>query len=462
MPCYDVNGNVLSSAYDANGNVLSTLYDVNGNIIQDDYEPVDINDIPSYWHQEIDDTLDYIDGFNDDYVHYLIVTDSHIRGEQDPNRSADIANYLMENGNLSKLFLLGDNANSGTVTDGDYANLLNYGFNKQNQRGKLLALRGNHESSIDSATFYTDFMSRSRATHDSSYNWMIDDSVHKIRIVGMAYSFSPGTSYISQAIASMPSEYSLLILNHVNFSEPNSNWVMNLDTASSEAIISLLRESAIPFIGYWCGHQHLDDTTLLDGNIYHSTFMCDLFDTSNYYSYYTYPPRTTDGYNSMIGQALTVASVNTKTKDVRFRRVGDCHNSSHKTWNYTYGSTIPDPSVTVLDITTGLLANTYLNTSGNEQSYSGWSATGYIDVSQYSEIQIYTDDGLTGSFIQNYCHWYNSSKVRTQTLAFGTKGGALKASESTNYISIPSGSKYFRLSDVTANISSHIHVRAKV
>lgn len=461
MSLYDTNGNIISPVYDVQGNALASVYDVEGNLIDDDYTPVDINDIPSYWHQEISDTLDYIDGFNSDYVHYLIVTDSHIKTTQTVNRSADIANYLMENGNISKLLLLGDNADAGTVTDADYINLKGFGFNKQNQRGKLLALRGNHESNIDATTFYDDFMSHSKASHDSSYSWMIDDSTHKIRIVGMAYSFSPSTSYLSNAIATLPTGYSLLILNHVNFSEPNENWVMNLSTTSSEAIISLLREAAIPFIGYWCGHQHLDEVTLLDGNIYHATLMCDTFDTTNYYNYYTYPPRLTDGFDSMTGQALTVASINTKTKDVRFRRVGDCHNSSHKTFGYTYGNTVPDPSITILDITTGLIANKYLNSSGREENYNGWSATTYIDVSQYTQIQIYTDGGLTGTFVQNYCHWYDASNARVDTIRFGTAGGALKANEATAYLDIPSGAKYFRLSDVTANISSHIHVRAK-
>lgn len=461
MPCYDVSGNPLSSVYDVSGNVLSALYDVHGNVIQDDYEPVDINDIPSYWHQEIYDTLDYIDGFNDDYVHYLIITDSHIRTNESVNRSADIANYLMENGNLSKLMLLGDNANAGTVNDNDYLNLKRFGFNKQNQKGKLLALRGNHESGIDSAVFHEDFMSNSRVSHDTSYNWMIDDHTHKIRIVGMAYNFSPSASYIGQAVDTLPTGYSLLVLNHINFSEPNSNWEMNLSPQSSETIITVLRESEIPLIGYWCGHQHLDESTLLDGNIYHTTFMCDLFDTSDYYEYYTYPPRRIDGFDSMTGQALTVASVNTKTHDVQFLRVGNCHNSEYKTWGYTYGVTIPDPSVVNLDIVTGIKPNVYLNTTGAEVAYNGWSATDYIDVSSYSYIRIYTDSELTDRFIQNYCYWYDENKSMTQTLAFGVAAGRLEANETTAYIPIPEGSKYFRLSDASVNLPYHIYVSAK-
>ena len=118
-------------------------------------------------------------------------------------------------------------------------------------------------------------------------------------------------------------------------------------------------------------------------------------------------------------------------------------------------------SETILDISTGLVTDKYLTTSGAESAYSGWNATTFIDVSSYSEIQIYTDSGLTGSFLQNYCHWYNSSQTRTQTLAFGTTGGKLNAGESTDWLSIPSGSVYFRLSDVSANMPDHIHVKAQ-
>lgn len=84
-----------------------------------------------------------------------------------------------------------------------------------------------------------------------------------------------------------------------------------------------------------------------------------------------------------------------------------------------------------------LVSDTYINSSGVEQSYNGWSSSDYVSMDGLSEIYVC---GITGG----YNAWYDSSKVFI-SVANISSGKAL---------AVPSNAKYLRISDTTANMST--------
>lgn len=89
--------------------------------------------------------------------------------------------------------------------------------------------------------------------------------------------------------------------------------------------------------------------------------------------------------------------------------------------------------------TSRLVPNVWLNATGVEETYSGWSATAFIEIPEaYSKIIVYSSSRLTWNF------FYDSEKVKISD--FSTSG--------TNIIDVPSGAKYVRFSGETSTIST--------
>lgn len=84
-----------------------------------------------------------------------------------------------------------------------------------------------------------------------------------------------------------------------------------------------------------------------------------------------------------------------------------------------------------------LVADTYINSSGVEQPYNGWSSSDYISVDGLTEIYVC---GISGG----YNAWYDSSQIFI-SVANISSGKAL---------AVPTNAKYLRISDTTANMST--------
>ena len=83
-----------------------------------------------------------------------------------------------------------------------------------------------------------------------------------------------------------------------------------------------------------------------------------------------------------------------------------------------------------------LIANTYIDGNGVEQTYNGWSSTDYLDIDGQSTIFVC---GTTGQ----YNAWYDSSKQFIQSVTVGA-----------GVLAVPSGAKYIRISDNTATMAN--------
>ena len=90
------------------------------------------------------------------------------------------------------------------------------------------------------------------------------------------------------------------------------------------AIISAIKECNGKVIGYICGHQHVDITGKWSG-IQQTTLLCDKFENTNYYDGISVTNRES---GKVTEQAVSVVSINSKTKQVVIRRIGAGRNST--------------------------------------------------------------------------------------------------------------------------------------
>lgn len=356
------------------------------NGVQIEIPTIDISEIQSYFHDEITSALSYVDGLSG-YTHYVCSTDNHYNVNK--FHSAIIQNYLMQTGKFDKIIILGDIVDSGAIDDERYQKFISDSFNLMN--GKILLVTGNHDSSLDKQTVFNDFMSKANVVFDtSSKSWYYDKAMAKIRIIGIDFYSATAIpeAFLTSAVSGLPTGYAYAICMHYTLQSANSNWDMCWGSNVEEKLLNIVNNNANKsFIGFFTGHQHIDETVKLSNNAYHSTFLCDKFENYPYYDYYNYPTRT-EGTDTE--QAITIISINPTTKDVRFYRIGAC-NDDHKTWGYTYeqitsdngGTDTDDPQTPTLksddtewnsgvSYTLNIVDDKYYDTDGTVTNYDGW------------------------------------------------------------------------------------------
>ena len=391
-------------------------------------------EIPSYWENAISDALDYAKAKrNNGYINHIIVTDQHYTDNE--RNSANLISALVDSGYFTKTFLLGDLVDTGTVTDNNYKNLIADGYKRNNKI--ILLVTGNHDSPLDKSVVFDDLSRGNDVVFCSvanAYSWTWDDNVSKIRYIGID---RDGTyvqySWLANAIINSPDGYAICIVCHYTLSAANPEWEMCWDSTNETAILALVEMIGKPFIGFITGHQHIDETDVLSNGAYLTTLICDKFDTSNFYQYYTYPTRT-QGTDSE--QAITILSINPTLQDVQFYRVGSCCNESHKNWGYRYGVVGEESNILPFD----RVSNVYLSSSnGSEISENGWEATDFVDISSATHLWIATDK-VSNSWNKVYNWFYNSSKTNIQNIGVNIpSGGGLVE------LTLPENAHYLRM-----------------
>lgn len=88
------------------------------------------------------------------------------------------------------------------------------------------------------------------------------------------------------------------------------------------------------------------------------------------------------------------------------------------------------------------IANCYIdNSNGNVVSYSGWSATDFIEVTPGDIIHFAWG---YSSYENNYNAWYDSNKQFLSNLNFGRWASGYRTA------TVPAGAKYLRISNETS------------
>ena len=275
---------------------------------------IDLSDIESYFITDVINAMRYVEDLGtDDWVHHIVITDTHFT--KNYGHSTAIVKAMQDTGKFSKVIHLGDITDDAQEANYTEA-IANYGqFN-----GDLLFAIGNHDAMGDYgwATYYynnlldedTDIVVDS----SSNYNYYWDDAEHQIRYIVYDY-HTGGDAYALNRVKDAPSGYAVITMCHYR------------DQIESSILIPLIGHQ-LEYIGNFAGHSHVDSKKALYANMYNQVILTNdgwANDNANYVK--------VDDTND--SQAITIMSINTSTRNVKFRRIGIA-NSLTKAWEYTW------------------------------------------------------------------------------------------------------------------------------
>lgn len=341
MSIYSKDGDLLIRAYSKDGDLLSRAYDKDGTVVftqGDSRTHPTPTEVETYFRDATLQAAEMIDAQSNDWVSFVWITDPH--GSANEHHSQAIALYLLKNTKAEILVLGGDySANSWSKTEYDtwMAPLLESEFVDQ-----IYCVYGNHET-YGNATqsreaIYGDYVEDKTELvgnlEQLYYYW--DDTTRKIRYMILNTSDSSATTmsstqiaWIQQNVTLPASDWSLVVFAHVNI---ESFGVTTMNESNSSAIVSAIAGCNGNIVGYFCGHQHIDAISRTSGGFYQATLYCDRFENTNYYTGYSITNREK---GTLTEQAVSVISINTKTKRVVIRRIGV---GNSDTLSFEYGS----------------------------------------------------------------------------------------------------------------------------
>ena len=319
MAVYNLSGEELRAVYDVNGAEIDTAYDVTGAEIYTSIDPVTIDQVPETFQSVSVEAMEYVNGLSDDYANYIVLADTHYSANY--GHSAKVANYLYSSGKFDKLIHVGDMLNDTNVGEADWqsmeaAGLLHFG-------GRWLFAQGNHDnhlSPLADAMAYFEPSNVHYTVSDYRNVYYYDNKKHGIRfIVIHHYMHSYNSSEVENWIKYRPSGYKWAIINHYPFN--NGEWDEDMCLSADSYLYGLI-ESYGSFIGNFCGHLHLDSHDVLTSGT--KDFHQMTFDTDG-------SGGRADDIN---GQVITIVSINPKTENVKFYRIGRS-TVYGKQWEYT-------------------------------------------------------------------------------------------------------------------------------
>lgn len=319
MAIFDLDGNELDVAYSLDGVALAEAYDIDGNPLYEDdpevIDDIDLSNVESYFVQPVRDAMAYVKNLGTrGWVHHIVITDTH--NTLNYLHSAPIVEAMQSSNYFSKVIHLGDVSDSNAT--GNFASsVAEWGrFN-----GNMLLAIGNHDVVVtDYQTLYYDnFLSDDTdiVVDDSdilNFNYYWDDTKHKIRYIVCAYT-SGGRNYVLDKLKTVPTNWSVLTLCHYP------------DTLNSYVPLSIIGKE-LNYIGNLVGHMHIDGYKSAFESMYNQVMLNNdghINDDVNY-------PKT---QGTSTEQCITIMSINTSTKNVKFYRIG-IPTTLGQNWQYTY------------------------------------------------------------------------------------------------------------------------------
>ena len=277
---------------------------------------IDLSDVESYFITDVVNAMNYVKELGTtNWVHHIITTDNHF--VKNYGHSTAIVKAMQDSGYFSKVINLGDVSDTDAVADYTEA-IANYGqFN-----GNMLFAIGNHDVQVADyeTVFYNAFLSQSTDLvfegGSTNFNYYWDDSVHHIRYIVFNYgSQSGGADYAIARMKDAPSGYSVITLCHYRNQIQNS------------ALVPMIGHQ-LNYIGNINGHHHIDIAETAYGGQYNDVTL-----SNDGWANDKEPYIKVDGTDR--SQAITIMSINTTTKMVKFYRIG-MPTSLGQNWQYTY------------------------------------------------------------------------------------------------------------------------------
>lgn len=338
MAIYDINSDQLSQAYDISGTSLDTAYDVEGMEVFGNSYPID--NVVSYYRSEVESVADEINALSSDWTSFVFITDTHNTANE--NNSQAIINYLLKNTKAKRCF------HGGDYCDGDWDSTKYSNWVapfKQYSRGQFFPAIGNHERfgvpylSTLVEYIYQDFLANKSYLQGAltSFYYYFDDTSRKTRylVVNTSESSANGMSttqlnWITNAVALPGTDWNLVVFGHhdIDASNVTGDW----KSTKSAEVTTALSSCNGKIVGYFCGHEHVDQLRLVNNKFYQLISYCDRFENADYFEIDN--PSRTRGTTSE--HTITVVSFNTSTGEVVTRRIGaGAGSSAHEfSWNY--------------------------------------------------------------------------------------------------------------------------------
>lgn len=360
---YDITGSVLSHIYDVEGSELTYGYDVEGALVYDN-APVEpepepepptpvpvptptptqtqyaISNVVDYYRASTEALASTLNGLSSSWQSFVFIPDIHSKSNR--KHSQAIAMYLADNTPANMIVLGGDYCKDGWNKN-EYTQyvkpFLDSGF-----RANIFPLVGNHEvigGNINDAkkTLFSDFLSGKTNVHGSPSNgyYYVDDKSLKIRYMFLntsdgGYQVVGDTqlAWIRNNVSMPDNTWHLVVLGHVNLDDLGGITDMNLENPA-EVISNILVTNGV-IVGYFCGHQHIDDCRSI-GSLYQTIMLNDKLENIEYYSDLSVTNRVA---GTTTEQAVSVVSINRSTRTVIVRRIGAGWTASISSLTYTY------------------------------------------------------------------------------------------------------------------------------
>lgn len=333
MALFNVEGTELIQAYNKKGKIIKEGYNKEGeSIYSDPLKEYSINNITdSYFKTAVNNITQKINSLSEeDWENFIFITDPHGNGNQ--QKSQAIALYLLDHTTISMIVLGGDYYfNYWTQGSDEFKNYMN--FLKSNKN--VYALFGNHETynggTYNNEYYLYDYFLKNKTWlkgQPEKLYYYFDDNNKKIRYVFLNTSdcaqyvmTSKQINWLRNTVSSLPnSDWSLLVFGHVNLDtfDIDSDVMKDSTELNASDIISAINQCNGTIIGYICGHQHIDMTKKV-GNFQQTTLQCDKLETINYYPGISFINRQA---GNITEQAVSIISINQKTKQVIIRRIG--------------------------------------------------------------------------------------------------------------------------------------------
>lgn len=317
MAVYNVNGESVSQSYDLVGNRALTGYKIDGTPIVL-AEPILLTDVPEYFRTDITNALNYINGLSNDYVNYIVVTDSHYELEAQARHTPVLLNYLYQEGRFDKLIHLGDMVDGGGFNGLGWQRMVEDDW--WHFVGSWLFAQGNHDSAWNTslAELASCFETREniRYTINSEHNlFYYDNPDYQLRIIGSHHQgFKGDTDTLNSYVrAARNKGYKWIFIGHYRIDD-TGDWILNaVDTYGG-------------FICCLSGHRHTDTFRTVATPNSNSALDINL---------------EADIQGGVAGkgvdteQCITLVSINPTTGNVKLYRIGLSRVYSGHQWEFT-------------------------------------------------------------------------------------------------------------------------------
>ena len=298
-----------------------------------------IDNIVTYLRTPTKNAMDKVDSLSNGTTSFIVITDTH--GLANKQHSQAVVRYLLDNSKtIKKCFWLGDVSNLMFSND-EYST---FSAPLKPAKSQIYFAIGNHDlagiNHSDACNlFYNDWLS-DKSVHGNPRElyYYFDDVEHKIRYIVIKTQTSYSTyhiddtqiSWIKTAVQVPSTDWGVAVLGHIDLWQGNVTgaWCVN----NGNDVISAIKTTNGRLIGYFCGHEHVDQMSNING--FHQTMLlCDRFDLDNYFADkgLKYPSKI-EGTASE--QTVTIVSINQNNRSVKFTRIGT--DMVNGTEDYTY------------------------------------------------------------------------------------------------------------------------------